>query len=130
RQIKYAENSVSIQVYKIEKRKRIIIRHIGTARNEQQKADLLSLAEDFIKKLSQQLILFEDKQAGNILHVDQTEFIGVYYSFLHELISKLMITIGFDKLKNTLLLDLVIIRMMEPASKLRSIELLEEYFGI
>ena len=41
-----------------------------------------------------------------------------------------MITVGFDKLKNNLLLDLVILQMMEPAPKLRSIELLEEYFGI
>ena len=130
RQIKYASDSVSIQVYKIENRKRVIVRHIGTARNEQEKSDLLSLANDFIKKASKQLILFEDKQSGNLLYLNQTEFIGVHYSFLYELISKLIITIGFDKVKNNLLLDLVIIRMMEPASKLRSIALIEEYFGI
>ncbi|MEZ4909000.1 MAG: IS1634 family transposase [Saprospiraceae bacterium] len=33
-------------------------------------------------------------------------------------------------MKNKLLLDLVIIRIFEPASKLRSIELIETYFGI
>ena len=44
RQIKYSANSVSIQVYKIENRKRVIVRHIGTARNEQEKLDLLFLA--------------------------------------------------------------------------------------
>ena len=49
---------------------------------------------------------------------------------MYELISKLIIKIGFDKTKQGLLLDLVILRMMEPASKLRSIELLSEYFGI
>lgn len=130
RQIKYSEHSVSIQVYKIENRKRIIVRHIGTARNEEEKAKLLTLANDFIQKVSHQLFLFEDKEAGKMLHIDQIQFIGIYYSFFHEFISKLMITMGFDKLKNNLLLDLVIIRMMEPASKLRSIELLEEYFGI
>ena len=130
RQIKYSENSVSIQVYKIENRKRVIVRHIGTARTKQEQEDLLTLANDFIQKKSQQLFLFKDKQIGNILHIDQSEFIGVYYSFLYELISKLILIIGFDKLKHNLLLDLVILRMMEPASKLRSIELLEEYFGI
>ncbi len=46
------------------------------------------------------------------------------------MISKLIITIGFDKVKKNLLLDLVILRMIEPASKLRSIEMLDEYFGI
>ena len=55
REIKYATNSVSVQVYKIENRKRVIVRHIGTARNEQEKSDLLLLANDFIEKISRQL---------------------------------------------------------------------------
>jgi hypothetical protein len=130
RQIKYAANSVSIQVYKIENRKRVIIRHIGTAHNEQEQSDLLSLANDFIEKISKQLILFEDSQSNNILYLNQTEFVGVYFTFFYELISKLIITLGFDKIKNNLLMDLVVLRMIEPASKLRSIELLDEYFGI
>jgi transposase len=130
RQIKYAAGSVSIQVYKIENRKRVIVRHIGTARNEQEVSDLLVLANDFIKKLSKQLTLYEDSRSNNILYLNQTEFIGVYYTFLYELISKLIILIGFDKVKTPLLLDLVVLRMLEPASKLKSIELLDEYFGI
>jgi len=130
RQIRYSANSTSIQVYKIENRKRVIVRHIGTARNEQEKSDLLSLAYDYIEKITKQLYLFEDAQSGNILYVNQTEFIGIHYSFLYELLSKLIIKIEFDKLKSSLLLDLVILRMITPASKLHSIELLEEYFGI
>lgn len=130
RQIKYSEGSISIQVYRIENRKRVIVRHIGTAKDEQQKADLIILANDFIKKISKQLVLFEHIQSGNILHLDKTIFAGVYYSFFYELIHRLIITIGFDKVKNKLLLDLVVMRMFEPASKLRSVELIEQYFGI
>lgn len=130
RQIKYSANSVSIQVYRIENRKRVIVRHIGTARNEQEKSNLLTLANDFISKISKQLFLFEDKQSGNVLYIKQTEFIGVYYTFLYDVISKIILSIGFDKVNNNLLLDLVIFRIMEPCSKLRSIELIEEYFGI
>jgi Transposase DDE domain len=130
RQIKYSANSVSIQVYKIENRKRVIVRHVGTARNEQEKSDLICLANDFIEMMSEQLALFEDNHSNNIFYLNQTEFIGVYYTFLYELISTIGITIGFDKIKNNLLFDLVIIRMFEPASKLRSIDLLREYFGI
>jgi len=92
--------------------------------------DLLTLANDFIEKKSKQLYLFTEQQSGNIFYVNQTEFIGVYYSFLYELLSKLIISIGFDKIKTPLLVDLVILRVIEPASKLRSIELIEEYFGI
>ena len=96
RQIKYAQNSISVQVYKIENRKRIIIRHIGTARNEQELSDLMILGYDFIKKISKQLTFFDHEQSGNILHLDKTEFIGVYYGFIYEFISKLIIKIGFD----------------------------------
>ena len=130
REIKYSTNSISIQVYQIINRKRVVLRHIGTAHNEQEKVDLLVLANDFIEKASKQLNLFKNNQSNNILHLNQIEFIGVYYSFLYELISKLIIQIGFDKVNKTLLIDLVIMRMTEPASKLRSIELLEQYFGI
>ena len=130
RQIKYSEHSISIQVYKIENRKRKIVRHIGTARNEQEKEDLISLARDFIKNISKQILLFEEKESDNILHLNKTEFIGIYYTYFYELIYRLIITIGFDKVKSHLLLDLVVIRILEPASKLRSIVLLEEYFGI
>ena len=130
RQIKYAENSVSIQVYKIENRKRVIVRHIGTSHNEKEQSDLIFLANDFIEKASKQLTLFESNTSNNTFYLNQTEFTGVHYTFLYELVSKLIIKIGLDKTKDNLLLDLVILRMMEPASKLRSIDLLSEYFGI
>src|SRR5690606_23473985 len=58
------------------------------------------------------------------------EFAGVYHTYFYELIYRLIITIGLDKIKHKLLLDLVIMRVFEPASKLRSIMLIEEYFGI
>lgn len=130
RQIKYAAGSVSIQVYRIENRKRVIVRHIGTARNEEEKNSLLILANEFIEKISKQLCLYENDQTTNILNLAQTEFLGIYYTFLYELLSKLIIEISLDKVKNNLLLDLVIMRIIEPASKLHSIELLLEYFGI
>ena len=130
RKIKYSESSTSVQIYKIENRKRIIIRHIGTARSVQELTNLISLANDFIETSTKQLFLFNDTQSDQIININQIEFIGVYYSFFHDVISKLIIHIGFDGLKNRLLLDLAVMRMLEPASKLRSIALLDEYFGI
>ena len=97
RTIRYSPNSVSVQVYQIINRKRVIIRHIGTARNEQEKSNLITVAEDFISKASKQLGLFENNQSGNVLLLNQTEFIGVYYNFFYELISKLFIQIGLDR---------------------------------
>lgn len=130
REIKYSSNSVSIQVYRIENRKRKIIRHIGTASNDQERLSLINLANDFISKISQQFVLFKNEQSNKIVNLSQSEFIGVYYGFFYELLHKLFLKIGFDKHKSNLLLDLVVIRLFEPASKLRSIELIEQYFGI
>ncbi len=130
REIKYSLNTVSIQVYRIENRKRKIIRHIGTASNEEEKINLIQLANDFIKKISLQFTLFDNEQSNKVINLEQSEFIGVYYMFFYELLHKLFLKIGFDKNKSNLLLDLVVIRLFEPASKLRSIELLELYFGV
>jgi len=129
RVISYSQNTVSVQVYTIENRKRKIIRHVGTAKNEVEKEKLIQLAYDFIEKVSKQSFLFEEKDSGKIINLSQTQFIGVYYTFFYDLLHRVFIHIGFDKLKGELLLDLVIIRLFEPASKLRSIELLEQYFG-
>lgn len=130
RQIKYSSNSISIQVYKIVNRKRIIVKHIGTSHNDKERFDLLLIAKDYIEKMSNQINLFENGLSNNILHINQIEYIGVYYSFLYELISKLLRIIGLERIRNQLLLDFVLLRIIEPASKLRSIELLDEYFGI
>jgi len=130
REIQYSSSSISIQVYYIKNRKRKIIRHIGTAKNNSEKENLIQLAQDFIKRISKQLTLFENEQSNKILNLTQSEFIGVYYSFYYELLHKILIQIGFDKHKINLLLDLIIIRLFEPSSTLRAIELLDEYFGI
>lgn len=130
RKIQYATKSVSIQVYRIENRKRKIIRHIGTAHNDQELENLIELARAFIEKVSKQLVLFENQPTNKIINLSQYDYLGIYYSFYYELIHKLIIVIGFDKLKINILLDLVIIRMFEPTSKLRSIELIWEYFGV
>jgi hypothetical protein len=82
RQIKYSANSVSIQVYKIENRKRVVVRHIGTARNEQEQSGLLALANDFIEKISKQLFLYGREQSGNLLYINQlnsSEFTTLFF---------------------------------------------------
>ncbi|EKF55289.1 transposase IS4 family protein [Galbibacter marinus] len=84
RQIKYSKGSTSVQVYKIENRKRVILRHIGTARTEDDLKNLITHANDFIEKTSKQLLLFkEDEASNNILNIKQTEFLGVYYMFFY-----------------------------------------------
>lgn len=76
------------------------------------------------------LPLFQEAKFDNLLYLDKSDFLGVYYTFFYEVIFGLISQIGLDRIKKQLLLDLVTIRIMEPASKLRSIELLDDYFGV
>ncbi len=76
------------------------------------------------------LSLFEETKFNNLLYLDKSEFLGVYYTFFYEIVWGLMNKMGITRIKKQLLLDLVIVRMIEPASKLHSIELLDTCFGI
>ena len=87
-------------------------------------------AQDFINQYSPTLPLFEDSKSDNLLLLNKSEFLGVYYTFFYEVTSALISKIGLNKIKKKLLLDLVIMRILEPASKLHSIELLNVYFGL
>jgi len=130
RVIKTASGANAVQVVYYRNRKRVIFKHIGSAKSSQELESLKLVAQDLIKNFNPEIPLFEDTKLDNLLYLDKTEFLGVYFTFLYEVLSGLMSQIGLNKIKKRLLLDLVTIRVIEPASKLRSIELLETYFGI
>ncbi len=130
RVVKTASGASAVQIVYYRNRKRIIFKHIGSANTAQELASLKMVAQEIIKDYAPEISLFEEVKLGNLLHLDKTDFLGVYFTFLYEAISGLISQVGLDQIKKQLLLDLVTIRIVEPASKLRSIELLETYFGI
>ncbi|HAM11381.1 MAG: hypothetical protein A2X05_18405 [Bacteroidetes bacterium GWE2_41_25] len=130
RVIKTASGASAVQVIYYRNRKRVVFKHIGSARSSQELESLILVAQDVIKNTSADIPLFEDFKLDNLLYLDKCEFLGVYSTFLYEAISDVISQIGLDKIKKQLLQDLIAIRIVEPASKLRSIELLESYFGI
>ncbi len=130
RVIKTASGASAVQVIYYRKRKRVVFKHIGSATSSQELESLKLVAQDVIKNFNPEISLFEGAKLDNLLYLDKTEFLGVYSTFLYEVITGLISQIGLDKIKKQLLLDLVVIRIVEPASKLRSIELLDAYFGI
>ena len=130
RVVKTASGASAVQVVYYRNRRRVIFKHIGSARNNQELESLILVAQDLIKNTSADIPLFEDVKLDNLLYLDKCEFLGVYSTFLYEALSEVMTQMGLDKIKKQVLLDMVVIRIIEPASKLRSIELLEYYFGI
>lgn len=130
RVVKTASNSRAVQIVYYRNRKRIIFKHIGSGHTDEEIASLKTVARDIIESTSLTLPFHEEFKFNNLLYIDKSEFLGVYYSFFYEVISSLLKKIGFSKINSPLLLDLVIIRIFEPTSKLQSIDLLDLYFGI
>jgi transposase len=129
RVVKTASNGKAVQVVRYHQNKRVIMHHIGSAHSEQALNDLLLLADEWIKDFSSQLSIFPDENPNKLLHLNHSSFVGVKYRFFYQQISALQYQIGLGDLP-ALLNDLVAIRIFEPASKLRSLELMEQFFGI
>ena len=133
RSIKTSLSSRAIQVVRYENRKTIIVKHIGSAKTKEDIFLLKKKAREYIQKITKQIGLFDVlnvKQTGKILQVDKCEYLGFRYSFVYKIINEVFRLFGFERLQNKTLLDLVLIRVLEPSSKLHSLELLDEFFGI
>lgn len=124
-----ASKAKAVQVVRYQNNRRVILRHIGSAHSESELEELLALAEEWIKDYSEQLSIFPDEVPNSMLHLNHCSFIGVKHHFFAKQITALQDKIGFVDLPD-LLKDLATIRIFEPASKLRSLELMEQFFGI
>lgn len=130
RVVKTASNSRAVQIVYYTNRKTKIFKHVGSGSSDEQIEELKLIAVDLINSTSPFIPFDTEPKFHNLFSVEKCDFIGTYYSFFYEVASDLMAQIGLDRIRKNLLLDLVIIRMLEPALKLRSISLLEQYFGI
>ena len=114
-----------------------LIKHIGTARDNNSLEQLKKLAGNFIFRNQKQMSLLPEvvfgKQNLNSFHLTFLEDVEIgktTHKFAYDFLAAWYRACGFSKLKEKLLRDLVIIRWLEPASKLRSIGLLKKYFNI
>lgn len=119
-------NIYRIQVVTYFKRKPVILKHIGSAYSHEDVATLKKEGEDWIAANQPQESLFPEIAAPQTL--DQYIFRGVLHTYTHELLTKIYTLFGF--VDSPLLRELVVMRLIEPASKRRSLQLLEKYFSI
>ena len=129
RVVKTSSNAQAVQVVRYHNNKRVILRHIGSAHTNSELNALMKLAEKWIKEHVCQLSIFPEDNPKHYLYPTHSTFIGVKYRFFYTQVHSILNLIKLDDLP-ALLKDLVAIRIFEPTSKLRSIELLEQYFGI
>lgn len=131
RQVKTKSGSTAIQIgfYKKD-RKFKLIKHLGSSSTPKKIDELIEIAQEYIRSNSPQLKLNFNPQSDEIMFTRgiqmQSKSLEVAYKYINNTYSKL----GFDKLESNILKHFVLIRILEPASKIKSIELLKKYFGI
>jgi len=131
RTVRTKGNSRSVQVYRYHKGNRVIVKHIGSGTTEAEIVALNDMARLFIADTTRQTYLFEGFGPNeNDVPVSQCEYIGFYHTYLYDVLRAVQYRLGHIMEVDSLLSDLVVMRIFEPASKLRSLELMETYFGI
>jgi transposase len=128
RKVKTKSGSTAIQVVVYKGKKSKIIKHIGSGKDNSEISLLNEKAEEFIREYSGQLSLF-NKPTQKILFVDRAKCIGVTHQFARRFLLSCAKECGLSDI-NELLLDLSIMRLLFPASKLKTIWMLSQYFGI
>lgn len=132
RTIKTASSATAVQVVRYRDRKRIVVKHIGSAHTQEKLASLKQTAQKWIDQETKQQYLFpaERKITSTLVSIDKLRNLGFRYTFAHEVLTEIFRLMQFHTLGSSLLLDFVLIRIIQPASKLESLELLSEFFGI
>jgi len=132
RTVKTASLSTAVQVIRYQNRNRIIVKHIGSARNPDELRSLKQTAHEWINQLTKQHELFptERKKELTLIPINKLRNLGFRYGFAYETIRNLFDLFQLTQLNNQLFLDLVMMRIIQPASKIESLKLLSELFGI
>ena len=129
RKTKTGSGSTAVQVVYYKNRKLIVEKHIGSRKTKQEIETLVKDGKDWIRKHSKQEELFPENPNGTVTATG-LKFLGVEHIFTYQLLQRVALHCGLDSNEESFLFDFVIMRLIEPASKLRTIKLLERYFGI
>lgn len=130
RRVRTSSGAVAVQIVRYENRRCVIVRHVGSARSDEEREVLMREAECARDELSIQPSLFAARrEEGAFLHENHLNLQSVTHLFAHKMLRQCSQMCGLGVL-HPLYQDLALMRIIEPASKLRTIELLQRYFTI
>ncbi len=130
RTVKTHSGSTAIQVGIYKGKKFQLIKHIGSSKIEDKITELVAMARAFIRSRSPQLELDFNPSSDEILYkrglTVTKSSLQAAYTYLKQIYQH----IGFSALQNDLLMHFTMMRVLEPASKSKSILLLKKYFDV
>lgn len=128
RTTKTASGATAVQVIRYEDRKVVILKHVGSGRTEKETAALVESAEGWMREYTGQRPLFAPEPRRH-LAIQTARLLGSFHTHARDVLCAVAETMGFGILP-PLCIDLALMRIIEPASKLRTIELMERYFRV
>lgn len=130
RKVRASSGATAVQIVRYVNRKCIVVRHMGSARTDEEFKILWQEAEFVREKLCFQPTLFPKKHdETKLLHEEHLNLRAVTHLFAHKMLRQCCQICGLGDM-HPMYQDLALMRVIEPASKLRTIELLQRYFGI
>jgi len=129
RTTKTASGATAVQVVRYTHRRVEVLKHVGSAHDQRALEGLIEQAQAWLEAEQGQGSLFPERENAG-LTLAGTEFLGAWHTLAYETFKAMAQRCGFERLGDPLLLDLAIVRLVEPASKRRSLFLLNTCFGI
>lgn len=130
RKVKTHSGSTAIQVGYYKGKNFILRKHIGSAKDTAKVDELISLAEEYIRSHASQLTLNFNPQSEEILFKRGVKVKKACLKNAYDYLDTVYGSLGLKHLHNPVLKHFTMVRLLEPASKIKSIALLDKYFGI
>jgi transposase len=125
-----ASGATAVQVVRYEGKRRTVVKHIGSARDENSLAVLVSEAEQYMASHDAQPSLFADSEPqSQLVDLSRLRLVGVTHTYARRALLACADLCGLGELP-VLYRDLALMRIIEPVSKLQTIELLHQYFDV
>jgi len=125
-----ASGATAVQVVRNEGKQRIVVKHIGSAHDGSTLAELLVEAERYAEAHRIQPSLFAPSLESSVsTTLAQATLVKVTHCFAREALLACARLCGLGSLPE-LYLDLALMRIIEPASKLRTVEQLKQHFDV
>lgn len=130
RRVKTKSGSTAIQVGTYQGKRFKLFKHIGSAKESAKIAELGDLASEYIQSTSPQLSFNFHPSSEEVLYKRGIRAQKSRLSTAYEYLDKVYHEVGFDQLHSDLLKHFCFMRVLEPASKIKSLTLLHKYFGL
>ncbi len=129
RTTKTGSGATAVQVVRYDRGHTVVLYHAGSAVVPDDIVLLRQKAASWIAHTSKQQHLFPMTSSFDPL-LSRYRYLGNRYMLLYDVVRSCISAIGLLQLHDGLLLDLVLLRVIEPVSKRQSVQLLASWFGM